>query len=207
MARGKTAGYIIFNAVFTSLLAAFIVFAVGFANCFSAAERLPSIERYEIMRILLYGTSAGGDGETVSASVSILDTSGNECARIERSWRGSALAVDFKSAQFSGKRFYFPCELYGREIVSPSSALFRRRGTELFRYYNENGQCMLLGDPSPFEGRRDLYALARFAFSPFSAFASGFSRGYSADLAQCRAGVYYSIIVGTDGTLKIEAAY
>ena len=207
MARGKTAGYIIFNAVFTSLLAAFIVFAVGFANCFSAAERLPRIERYEIMRILLYGTSAGGDGETVSASVSILDTSGNECARIERSWRGSALAVDFKSAQFSGQRFYFPCELYGRETVSPSSALFRRRGTELFRYYNENGQCMLLGASSPFERRRDLYALVRFAFSPFSTFASGFSKDYSADLAQCRSGVYYSVIVGTDGTLKIEATY
>ena len=207
MARERTAGYFIFNAVFASLLILFIVFAVRFANCFGAAERLPSIERYEIMRILLYGTSVGSDGETVSASVSILDTSGNECARIERSWRGSALAVDFKSAQFSGKRFYFPCELYGRETVSPSSALFRRRGTELFRYYNENGQCMLLGASSPFERRRDLYTLARFALSPFSAFAAGFSSGYSADLSQCRAGVHYSVIVGTDGILKIEATY
>ncbi|MBM7022859.1 hypothetical protein [Treponema sp. Marseille-Q4523] len=207
MARERTAGYFIFNAVFASLLILFIVFAVRFANCFGAAERLPSIERYEIMRILIYGTSVGADGETVSASVSILDTSGNECARIERSWRGSVLAVDFKSAEFSGKRFYFPCELYGREIVSASSPFFRRRGTELFRYYNENKQCMLLGASSPFERRRDLYALARFALSPFSAFAAGFSRGYSADLAQCRAGVHYSVIVGTDGILKIEATY
>ena len=204
MARERTAGYFIFNAVFASLL---ILFAVRFANCFGAAERLPAIERYEIMRILIYGTSVGADGETVSASVSILDTSGNECARIERSWRGSVLAVDFKSAEFSGKRFYFPCELYGREIVSASSPFFRRRGTELFRYYNENKQCMLLGASSPFERRRDLYALARFALSPFSAFAAGFSRGYSADLAQCRAGVHYSVIVGTDGILKIEATY
>lgn len=207
MARERTAGYFIFNAVFASLLILFIVFAVRFANCFGAAERLPAIERYEIMRILIYGTSVGADGETVSASVSILDTSGNECARIERSWRGSVLAVDFKSAEFSGKRFYFPCELYGREIVSASSPFFRRRGTELFRYYNENKQCMLLGASSPFERRRDLYALARFALSPFSAFAAGFSRGYSADLAQCRAGVHYSVIVGTDGILKIEATY
>ena len=207
MARERTAGYFIFNAVFASLLILFIVFAVGFANCFGAAERLPAIERYEIMRILIYGTSVGADGETVSASVSILDTSGNECARIERSWRGSVLAVDFKSAEFSGKRFYFPCELYGREIVSASSPFFRRRGTELFRYYNENKQCMLLGASSPFERRRDLYALVRFAFSPFSTFASGFSKDYSADLAQCRSGVYYSVIVGTDGTLKIEATY
>ena len=207
MARERTAGYFIFNAVFASLLILFIVFAVRFANCFGAAERLPSIERYEIMRILIYGTSVGADGETVSASVSILDTSGNECARIERSWRGSVLAVDFKSAEFSGKRFYFPCELYGREIVSASSPFFRRRGTELFRYYNENKQCMLLGSPSTFENRHDLYALARFAFTPFSVFAAGFSRDYSADLAQCRAGVHYSVIVGTDGKLKIEATY
>ena len=207
MARERTAGYFIFNAVFASLLILFIVFAIGFANCFGAAERLPAIERYEIMRILIYGTSVGADGETVSASVSILNTSGNECARIERSWRGSVLAVDFKSAEFSGKRFYFPCELYGREIVSASSPFFRRRGTELFRYYNENKQCMLLGASSPFERRRDLYALVRFAFSPFSTFASGFSKDYSADLAQCRSGVYYSVIVGTDGTLKIEATY
>ena len=207
MARERTAGYFIFNAVFASLLILFIVFAVRFANCFGAAERLPAIERYEIMRILIYGTSVGADGETVSASVSILDTSGNECARIERSWRGSVLAVDFKSAEFSGKRFYFPCELYGREIVSASSPFFRRRGIELFRYYNENKQCMLLGASSPFERRRDLYALVRFAFSPFSTFASGFSKDYSADLAQCRSGVYYSVIVGTDGTLKIEATY
>ena len=207
MVRERTAGYFIFNAVFASLLALFIVFAVRFANCFGAAERLPAIERYEIMRILIYGTSVGADGETVSASVSILDTSGNECARIERSWRGSVLAVDFKSAEFSGKRFYFPCELYGREIVSASSPFFRRRGTELFRYYNENKQCMLLGSASTFENRHDLYALARFALSPFSAFAAGFSMGYSADLAQCRAGVHYSVIVGTDGILKIEATY
>ncbi|MBC6720058.1 hypothetical protein [Treponema sp. Marseille-Q4130] len=207
MARERTAGYFIFNAVFASLLILFIVFAVRFANCFGAAERLPAIERYEIMRILIYGTSVGADGETVSASVSILDTSGNECARIERSWRGSVLAVDFKSAEFSGKRFYFPCELYGREIVSASSPFFRRRGTELFRYYNENKQCMLLGSPSTFENRHDLYALARFAFTPFSVFAAGFSRDYSADLAQCRPGVYYSVIVGTDGTLAIKTTY
>ena len=120
MESRRTAGYFIFNTVFASVLALFIVFSVRFANCFAAAERLPSVERYEIMRILLYGTSVGSDGETVSASVSLLDTSGNECARIERSWRGSALAVNFKSAEFSGKRFYFPCELYGREIVSTS---------------------------------------------------------------------------------------
>ena len=206
MESRRTAGYFIFNTVFASVLVLFIVFSVRYANCFAAAERLPSVERYEIMRILLYGTSVGSDGETVSASVSLLDTSGNECARIERSWRGSALAVNFKSAEFSGKRFYFPCELYGREIVS-TSPLFRRRGTELFRYYNENTQCMLLSAASTFEDRHDLYALARFALSPFSAFAAGFSRTYSADLAQCRAGVYYSIIVGTDGTLKIEATY
>ena len=66
---------------------------------------------------------------------------------------------------------------------------------------------MLLDSASTFEDRYDLYTLARFALTPFSVFAAGFSKSYSADLAQCRAGVYYSIIVGTDGTLKIEAAY
>ena len=201
MIRQWTIGKFIFNAVFVCLLAVFIIFSVEFGSCFSAAERVPKISGYQVMRILIYGTSTTENVDTVSAVISLLDTSGNEC-----SWRGSSLAIDLKSAEFSGKKMFFPEVIYGRKTIYERRRLgINTTGTTLWRYYNENGQCMLFGPDSTYENRRDLYKLSCFAFNPLSVFTAGFSNRYTLDLSRCRTGVYYDVTMNTDGTISIQA--
>ena len=198
-------GTIVFNCIFTLFLCVFIVFAVRFGSCFGAAERIPHTENYEVMRILLYGSSSTESGDTVSAVISLLDTAGNECAVIERSWKGSSLAVDFSSAEFSGKRLLFPQAVYGRESFYERRGFAgEKSGTSLAHYYNENGQCMLFGTGTTYENRQDLYRLSRFALSPASFLTAGFSKKYTADLSRCETGVYYSIVTDSRGKLEIR---
>jgi hypothetical protein len=205
MIRQWTIGKFIFNAVFVCFLILFIVFSVEFGECFSAAERIPKISDYQVMRILIYGTSTTENVDTVSAVISLFDTSGNECAVLERSWRGSSLAIDLKSAEFSGKKVFFPEVIYGRKTIYERRGFgIHTTGTPLSRYYNENGQCMLFGTDSTYENRRDLYKLARFAFNPLSVFTAGFSNRYTLDLSRCGTGVYYDVTISTNGTIRIQ---
>ncbi|MBQ9495670.1 MAG: hypothetical protein IJR50_08540 [Treponema sp.] len=203
MAKRASIRHFIFTIIFTLLFACFIIFALSFAQCFGAAARIPHIENYEIIRILIYGASASEGGETISAVISLLDTSGNECAAIERSWRGSSLAIDFKSAEFSKKKLLFPYMIYGRTTILPQRT-FAKAGTKLPQYYGEHGKCLLLGAGSTFEDRRNLHTLLRFALNPAARFAAGFSRTYTVDLSRCATGVYYSITTGTDGTIELR---
>jgi len=205
MIRQWSAGKFIFNSIFACVLLVFIVYAVQFGGCFSAASRIPRVPEYEILRILVYGTSTSENGDTVSAVFSLLDTSGNECAVLERSWRGSSLAVEFRSAEFSGKKFLFPQVIYGRQTVYEHRHLgMFGAGTVLPRYYNENKQCMLFGAGSTYRNRHDLYALSRFASDPLSAMSAGFSRRYVVDLSRCETGVYYGVFTDSNGRLEIR---
>jgi hypothetical protein len=205
MIRQWSVGKFVFNSIFAFFLVMFIVYAVKFGECFGASGRLPGIDEYQIMRILVYGTSTSENGDTVSAVISLLDTAGNECAVLERSWRGSSLAVDFRSAEFSGKRFLFPDVIYGRETVYEHRGPWMfRSGTDLERYYMENRQCMLLGTGSTYKNRHDLYMLARFALNPAAAFSAGFSAGYTVDLSRCETGVYYAVFTNSNGRLEIR---
>ncbi|MCK9169770.1 MAG: hypothetical protein M0P01_05085 [Treponema sp.] len=176
-----------------------------FGSCFGAASRLPVVDDYQIMRILFYGTSTSENGDTVSAVISLLDTAGNECAVLERSWRGSSLSIDFRSAEFSGRKFLFPEIIYGCETIYEHRGwgLFES-GTYLERYYNENGQCMLLGTGSSYKDRHDLYRLSRFAANPIAVFSTGFSRRYRVDLSRCEKGVYYAVVTDFNGRLELR---
>ncbi|MFA6856432.1 MAG: hypothetical protein WCR31_04415 [Treponema sp.] len=205
MIRQWSVGKFVFNSIFVCFLIFFIVYAVKFGSCFGAVNRLPRVEDYQIMRILVYGTSTSENGNTVSAVISLLDTAGNECAVLERSWRGTSLSIDFRSAEFSGRKFLFPEIIYGCETIYEHSGrgLFGA-GTYLERYYNENGQCMLLGTGSSYKNRHDLYMLSRFAANPATAFSAGFSRRYTIDLSSCETGVYYAVVTDSDGRLELR---
>ncbi len=195
-------GLVLFNAVFSFLLAVFIVNAVQFGRCFSAAKHVPAFE-CQLLRIRLYNSG----GASVSASVSILDSDGAECAVIERSWHGSFLAADFMCASFSGKSFCFPERLYGANRIMPQelSAFFhRRRGTALFPYYNEQSECLLLGRSRPGSERMRLRTLSSFAFSPAAFAASGFIKRYTVSLAGFEEGKYYGVFTDAAGALSVK---
>ena len=194
---------VVFNVIFSVVLIFFFVYMTSFIRCFAAAERLPTVLHYPVMRLLIYGTSGKGAEETVSATVTVLDTAGNECVTIERSWRGSSLSVDFVSAEFSGKKMLFPHTIYGRHTVSTRRRVLHHGGTDIASYYLEEGRCRLLGAPAPVKSQRDAYTLARFALNPLSEYIRGFSHRYTVDLSRCQTGEYYAITTGTDGALTL----
>lgn len=182
--------FILFNAAFSFFIIFFIVNAIRFAGCFSAAENVLQTDS-QIMRIKLYNS---GD-ESVSAVVSILDTDGSDCAVIERSWHGTFLAADFMCASFSGKNFYFPKQIYGLSNISAANSTRLTggsRGTYLFPYYNENSLCLLAGKSRP-ASEKALYKISSFAFNPAAAVAAGFVSKISVNLAGLENGKYYGI--------------
>lgn len=203
--KTRSPAYITFNVFFSVALILFLLVVSQFTRCFSAAERIPSVVEYPIVRFLIYGMSISDSGDTVSAQVTILDTAGNECVTVERSWNGSSLSIDFVSAEFSDKKFLFPYLIYGKETVTTRASITRKAGTQLPSYYLENGKCILFGSNTTLIDRRDLYSLARFALNPIASFTRTFSHRYSVDLSQCQPGIYYTIVTGTDGSLRIVA--
>ncbi|MGP1458090.1 MAG: hypothetical protein ACTTKL_02120 [Treponema sp.] len=187
-----SAGFIVFNAAFAFVLIVLTANALRFGRCFPAAEKIPEID-YQLLRILPYNLS---DGE-VSAAISILDTDGDECAVIERSWRGNFLTADFICASFSEKKLYFPKRIYGAKSLYSAdfSSKKGKRGTNLFPYYNQNSFCLLIGKSRPSTERKALRTIASFAFSPAAVFVSGFVQKTSLNLTDLENGKYYGVFV------------
>lgn len=195
---------IVFNIFFSVALLFLVYTAFMYAKCFGAAERLPSVVGYSVVRLMIYGASFAEGDDTVSAHITILDTAGRECVTVERSWNGASLSIDFVSAEIAGKKFIFPFRIFGKETVSTYARLSRKsRTTKLPSYYIENGECILFGNNTTQADRKNLFTLASFTFNPLSQAIVGFSKKYTVDLSQCQPGTYYSIVTGTDGSLSI----
>ena len=181
----------------------FFIF-VSYISIYNASEQLEQPTQQEFLRVKLYGSSSSSDGNTISASFSIVDTAGNEIAVIERSWTGNYLAVDFAETSFKDKFYIFPVRIYGKERILETKK-DRHGGTLLEKYYDDNGQCLLLGYGSSLYERQLLYKIARFAtrklvvVPPF-----GHTTIYSVDLSECKNDVYYSIQILPDGKIVVR---
>ena len=171
--------------------------------CFSASHQISQNVDQEILRIKIYGSSNSPDGNTVSGSFSIIDSNGNEIAVIERSWTGSYLAVDFVQAKFNGNYYVFPSRIFGKNrIIEVRNE--RKKGIELSKYYNDYGQCMLLGYGSTLKDRKNLYKISQFTNSNFLIFNFGIVNTYTLDLSNCKTNIYYSIKVDEFGEIYIQ---
>ena len=181
----------------------FFIF-VSYISVYHAAEQLNQSNQQEFLRVKLYGSSSSSDGNTISASFSIVDTAGNEIAVIERSWSGNYLSVDFAEACFKDKFYIFPVCIYGKERILETKK-DKHGGTLLEKYYDDNGQCLLLGYGSSLYERQLLYKIARFAnkkllvVPPF-----GHTTIYSVDLSECKNDIYYSIQILSDGKIVVR---
>ena len=177
---------------------------IAYITVYHAASQIDQPSQQEYIRVHLYGSSSSPDGNTISASFSVVDTAGNEIAAIERSWSGNYLSVDFAEASFKDKFFIFPLRIYGKERIMQTNK-DRHGGTDLEKYYNDNNQCLLSGYGSTLYERQELYKIARFATKkllivpPF-----GHITTYSVDLSECRNDVYYSIQVLSDGKIIVK---
>ena len=173
-----------------------------FYSVWSAAIQLSPDVQTEYIRLNIYGSSSNSDGNTISAAFSIVDSNGNEIATIERSWSGTYLSVEFAEANINGKRFLFPTCIYGKDRIMQTHPEWKK-GTSLEKFYDDNGQCLLLGFGSTLKERRNLYKIARFATKKIPVLSFGHCSTYSLDLSACKTNVFYSIQSTASGDLVV----
>lgn len=194
-----------FFTIFVMLLFTWVLFVfVTFLSVYHAAAQIRQPNQQEFMRVRLYGSSSTADGNTISASFKIMDTAGNEIAAVERSWSGNYLSVDFVETSFRDKFFIFPVRIYGKERIMETKK-DRHGGSLLEKYYDDNGQCLLLGYGSSLYERQELYKIAAFATKKYLIVPSfGHTTTYSIDLSECKNDVYYSIQILSDGRIVVR---
>ncbi len=199
------------NPFVSLLISLFIVFILSYTVytccayllCVNSSATMPENIPQEFLRINIYGSSSMENNNTVSGKFAIIDSKGNEIAEIERSWRGSYLAVEFSQLKINSKFYVFPYRIYGKNRIIEERAE-RRKGTYLERYYNDYGQCMLLGYDSTFGERRKLYRLAVFALQKYPLINFGLTTNYTVDLSGCKPDKYYSISCKSNGEFVIS---
>lgn len=185
--------------VFTWILFVF----VSYISVYHASSQLNQPNQQEFIRVKLYGSSSSSDGNTISASFSIVDTAGNEITAIERSWSGNYLSVEFVQASFKDKFFIFPVRIYGKERIMETNK-DKHGGTRLEKYYDDNGQCLLLGYGSSLYARQELYKIAKFATKKYMIVPTfNHTTTFSIDLSECKNDVYYSIQILPDGRVVV----
>ena len=195
------------SPLITLLVVAYVVFTCwSYLACWNSAMSLPSNIPQEFLRIKIYGSSsdsADSSDSTVSGTFSIIDSNGNEIAVIERSWGGSYLAVEFARVSLNGKYFVFPSRIYGKNRIIEERRE-RSHGTLLEKYYDDYGQCMLLGYGSSLRQRKLLYKIAAFATGKYLVPNFGLVTRFSIDLSGCRPDRYYSIRFAEAGNFVVE---
>ncbi|MCR5607376.1 MAG: hypothetical protein K6F69_11250 [Treponema sp.] len=192
-----------------TIAAALLIFAFSlignyiarFLFCFPAADRIPYIQNYSIMKFIVYGTSRN----SVSARFWIYDNYGREIAVIDRSWNGESLNIDFVSAEFRDKKVLFPFRIYPHRYRSTIPVLIHyKSGTHLYPYYLEDKQCLLMSYIQGIQARKDLYTLARFALRQSTKVFGNYAKLYTLNLSGAQSGIYYSIYTSYDGSLYFK---
>ena len=193
-----------FSPLITLLVISYVVFTCwAYLSCWNSAVNLSQNIPQEFLRVKIYGSSSDFEGNTVSGTISIIDSNGNEIAVIERSWSGSYLAVEFARLGLHGKYFVFPSRIYGKNrIIEERRERFH--GTLLEKYYNDYNQCMLLGYGSSLYQRKSLYRIAAFATGKYKIPSFGLVSRFSIDLSACRPDRYYSISFDENGSYFVE---
>ena len=194
----------LFSPLITLIVVLYVIFFCwSYLACWNAALSLNQNVPQEFLRIKIYGSSGAENSGTVSGTFSIIDSNGNEIAVIERSWSGSYLSVEFARVTVDGNYFIFPSRIYGKNRIIEVRRE-RSHGTLLEKYYDDYGQCMLLGYGSSLDQRKKLYKIARFATGKYLVPTFGLVTRFSIDLSSCRPDKYYSISFTEDGSYFIE---
>lgn len=191
------------RTIFIPLIISIFVF-IGL-NCFFLISscngaKSSSLCDYEAMEVLVYGSSFDEASKSISARISIRDMEGDECAVIERSWKGDRLSVDFLCLKEGGINFCFPAAINAFENGSYESK--GKSGINLSKYYTENGRCLLAGKKSVFR-QKELYKVYRYVFSPLSIFKYTSIQTKTVDLAGCESGKSYGIFCDSRGNLSL----
>jgi hypothetical protein len=193
--------FIKFAALFLSgLLAVLAVFSLfQFASCFFAVKNIPDIPPFAAVRFVVHGSGV----DTVSARLVLCDTRGGTIAEIERSWRGTALSLEFARASFGAKSIYVPYRIVASG--GSSKTAFQNSvtaTTALKKYFFKDGKSLFF--------RREVES-AQNAASAFSRFALGvsprigtrFGSVHTIPLSECLSGAYYTVMLDTAGSVRL----
>ena len=198
--------FFIFSTLLNFLSVVFVLYIlfnfVVIVRCISSFKYLPPATAKECLRIKIYGSSSSSDGNTVSATFSILDSNENEIAVIERSWKGNYLCVEFEKASYKNKSYIFPSRIYGKDRIFEESG--KKGGTSLEKYFDDDAQCMLLGSDSTYKERTSLYNVAIFATHKYPVWNFSLTQKMTVDLSLCKTDVYYSVIQNENGGLELH---
>ena len=190
--------------LFALTLLYFLAAGIIYMNVYLSAKNIPQYHFNEYVRVMIYGSSElENENKTISANFSIIDSNGNEIAWFERSWNGSYLSVEFSEINLAGKYYIFPTKIYGKDRILDNKVRGHKY-TDLEKYYNENGVCILLGAGVPENDRKDLFYLSKFATGKLPVYNFGKTHVFSVDLSGCENGRYYSIHLNSRGGIEIE---
>ncbi len=195
---------LISSIIFLSIFLYFIIFNLIFYSVIvSASEDIQGYSQNEYLRIKIYGSTWDKDSNTTSGQFTILDANGNELAAVERSWKGSYIAVEFLALEIDGKEYIFPDCIYGKNRILEGKTQ-EDKGTSLSKYYLDNQMCLLPGNSSDKKNKKQLYRIAAFADSKIPTLYLGERRIYTVDLSKCKTGEFYSIIYDAQKGFSIE---
>lgn len=202
MKKNKKILSIIIIVISSLIFLYFLISSISFFTCFKTALNLPVLANHEYLKIKIFGTSYSDEGNTISGEFVLLNSDGNEIAKIERSWSGSSLSVEFVSVNIKDRTYTFPKKIYGKNSTVEKRH-DSKKGTCLEKYYNYNNQCMLLGREYSLEDRKNLYRLSSYATGNTSFFNFGHINNFSVDLSKCKPYRYYSVFVDSNGKVNV----
>ena len=197
--------WILFLDIFLVFIFLVLFFnSILFFKCRNEVVNLPDTSNY-IMRIHFYGSTEINNTNTVSANISLLDTSNTEIAVIERSWNGTFIDIDFTTVSFANKTYFFPQKIYGTNSVNSKYNPFTpKKGSNLFPYYVENKNCLLFSSGFSYEQKKSLYNLAVFSTSPIAFFMPSVSKKITVNLSNCQGGKTYGLYKDNSGKLFLR---
>ena len=188
--------------IFFTFIAYFIYLCIIYFLVYQSSKNIVDNYNNELLRVKIYGSTTTKDSNTISGTFSIVDSNSNEIAKIERSWSGSYLAVEFIYLHLNDKLFIFPNSIYGKNHIYEKKK--KMHGTSLEKYYIEQQQCLLLGYESSFQERYSLYILSTYANGYFCVPKIFKCHYYSVDLSNCKNEKHYSICRNNNGDLYVK---
>lgn len=193
MAAKKISKVKFFIFLFSLAFVALLIELAAYIQCYSFVQKVPEDDG-QILRIIFFGSSENPEGETVSAKIYVLDRNGFEIAEIERSWPKPYLSVDFRSATFLKKTYFFPEKIYGTSTVSSESkniwkSFERSSSSYLERYYIKKRRCLLGTDEIQ---QKCLYRFFKFALNK-----------NTVNLSECETGKTYGVFA-KNGNLTVQ---
>lgn len=182
-----------FIVLFSFAFAVLLIELAAYIQCYSFVKKVPE-DNGQILRIIFFGSSENPEGETVSAKIYVLDRKGFEIAEIERSWPKPYLSVDFRSATFLKKTYFFPEKIYGTSSVSSERKNIRKTfernsSSYLERYYIKKRHCLLGIDEIQ---QKCLYRFFKFALNK-----------NTVNLSECETGKTYGVFA-KKGILTVQ---